>query len=104
MSDDETTLTFVTESLPRFKVGENYEVWLQVDGGVPPITFELEEGEFPAGIGLSSEGMVYGLPLEQDTGDSTVFITASDSTGASDTQAFDCEVHQHEVDDEDEGS
>lgn len=105
MSDDETTLTFVTESLPRFVAGEPYEQWLEVDGATEPITFEIESGQFPSGISLSSEGMVYGEPLTQDTGDTTVFITASDATGASQTQAFDCEVKglKGEGDDDGEG-
>ena len=102
MSDDETTLTFVTEDLPAFIVDEYYEQWLEVDGATEPVTFEIEDGQFPAGIGLSSEGMVYGMPLEQDSGDTTVFITASDATTASQTQAFDCEVRKHQPKDEDD--
>lgn len=103
MSDDESTLTFVTESLPEFKVGEPYEQWLVVDGATEPVTFEIESGQFPAGVSLSSEGMVYGEPFEQDSGDTTVFITVSDATGASETQAFDCEVKGLKGDDAGEG-
>lgn len=104
MSDDASTLTFVTEDLPEFVPGEPYEQWLVVDGATEPVTFEIESGQFPSGISLSSEGMVYGEPFEQDTGDTTVFVTASDATGASETQAFDCEVKKLKGEGEDEGS
>ncbi len=89
MADDDT-LTLLTEDLPAFYDTEPYEQWLETSGGTEPITFEIESGEFPSGIGLSSEGMVYGTPVNA-TGDTTVFITVSDATF---TQAFDCEVHE----------
>ena len=84
-------LMFQTESLPGFTIDEPYELWLQLDGATQPVTFEIESGEFPAGIGLSSQGYVSGIPLPEAEG-TTVFITVSDATGASETQAFDCEV------------
>lgn len=103
MSDDETTLTFVTEDLPEFIVGEPYEQWLVVDGATEPVTFEIESGEFPSGISLSSEGMVYGTPFTQDSGDTTVFITVSDATTATLTQAFDCQVKGLKGEGDDDG-
>lgn len=90
MSDDETTLTFVTEDLPEFRVGEAYEQQLEMDGGMAPYSFEIESGEFPSGIYLTSDGMVSGTP--SDSGDTTVFITGTDDEGNNQTQAFDCEV------------
>jgi hypothetical protein len=86
-------LMFQTEGLPEFTFDVPYELWLQVDGATQPVSFVIESGQFPAGIGLSSEGYVSGIPLAgaQDT---TVFITVSDATGASETQAFDCEVSE----------
>jgi len=92
MADTESTLAFVNEDLPHFTVDVPYELWLQAYGGTEPITFEIESGEFPSGISLSSEGYVSGLPLE-GAEDTTVFITVSDATSASTTQAFDCQVH-----------
>ncbi len=70
MSDETLPLTFITESLTEFRVGE-----------------------FPPGI-MFGQGIVYGVPLTKDNTDTTVFITVSDATGASETQAFDCQVHQ----------
>jgi large repetitive protein len=101
MSDDISTLTFMTESLPRFTVGEDYDQILQVEGGFAPVTFAIESGEFPDGIQLSSWGVVAGTPTD-DSGDTTVFITATDGTGANITQAFECEVRpaKHDQDEE----
>ena len=102
MSDETSPITFITESLPEFIVGEEYEQAIEVEGGVPPLGWEIESGEFPPGIDFG-QGIVFGVPLEQDDADTTVFITVSDATGASETQAFDCEVHQHKYDSESEG-
>lgn len=91
-------LMFQTEGLPEFIVDEPYELWLQVDGATQPVSFVIESGQFPAGIGLSSEGYVSGIPLPDDAQDTTVFITVSDATGASETQAFDCQVSEPDGD------
>src|SRR4029077_3278024 len=93
MSDETSPITFITESLPEFIVGEEYEQAIEVEGGVPPLAWEIESGEFPPGIDFG-QGIVYGVPFTQDDSDTTVFITVRDATGASETQAFDCEVHQ----------
>jgi hypothetical protein len=97
MSDETEPITFITESLPAFIVDEDYDQLIEVQGGVPPLAWEIESGEFPPGINFG-QGIVYGLPLEQDDSDTTVFITVSDATGASETQAFDCQV-RHTRDD-----
>ena len=103
MSDNDSTLTFLTEDLPDFVVGEDYDQIIYVEGGFAPYTFAIESGEFPDGIQLSTNGVVAGIPTD-DSGDTTVFITATDGTGANVTQAFDCEVRKsgHDEDDESE--
>ena|ERR1043165_2853237 len=85
------TLTFLTEDLPVFTVGEDYDEIVYAEGGSAPITFAIESGELPAGIQLSTNGVVAGTPTD-DSGDTTVFITAADANGANVTQAFDCQV------------
>jgi len=103
MSDNDSTLTFLTEDLPGFVVGEDYDQIIYVEGGFAPYTFAIESGEFPDGIQLSTNGVVAGIPTD-DSGDTTVFITATDGTGANVTQAFDCEVRKsgHDEDDQSE--
>ena len=101
MSDNDSTLTFLTEDLPDFVVGQDYDEIIYVEGGFAPYTFAIESGEFPDGIQLSTNGVVAGIPTD-DSGDTTVFITATDGTGANVTQAFDCEVRKSGDDEDDE--
>jgi hypothetical protein len=103
MGDDNSTLTFLTESLPEFTIGEYYDQTVYVEGGFAPYTFAIESGEFPDGIQMSTNGVVAGTPT--DSGDTTVFITATDGTGVNETQAFECEVlkAKHDEDEESDG-
>ena len=103
MGDDNSTLTFFTESLPEFTVGRDYDQIVYVEGGFAPYTFSIESGELPDGIQLSTNGVVAGVPTE-DSGDTTVFITATDGTGVRVTQAFDCEVRKARHDDDESAS
>ena len=88
---DNSTLTFVTESLSMFTVGAPFDQTLETAGGYGAVTFTIQSGEFPDGIQLSSQGVINGTPTD-DRGDTTVFITATDESGAHLTQAFDCQV------------
>jgi hypothetical protein len=83
-------LTFQTESLPAFTVGQAYDFDIQAVGGTPPYQFQLTQGSLPAGIGISSNGKVSGAP--SDATGTTAFIELSDSAGGQVTQAFDCQV------------
>jgi hypothetical protein len=83
-------LTFQTESLPAFTVGQAYDFDIEAVGGTPPYQFQLTQGSLPAGIGLSSNGKVSGTPT--DAVGTTAFIELSDSAAGSVTQAFDCQV------------
>lgn len=73
MGDDNSTLTFFTESLPGFTVGEDYDQIVYVEGGFAPYTFSIESGELPDGIQLSTNGVVAGTPTD-DSGDTTASL------------------------------
>ncbi|MFN2491530.1 MAG: putative Ig domain-containing protein [Pyrinomonadaceae bacterium] len=89
--EDTSTLTFVTESLPPFFVGETAQVDIQVVGGTPPYTFEITEGTLPNGLNFSNQGRISGTPT--DSNDSTtVSVKATDNQGDYLTQAFDVQV------------
>ena len=90
MTKNESTLTFITESLPAFEVGQEYSEWLQVSGGTQPYAFEVVQGTLPAGIEVTSLGTVNGVPTE--AGDTTFWVKVTDSAGAHVTQAFDAQV------------
>ena len=86
----QSSLTFITESLPAMEVGEEYAEWLEVSGGTPPYSFAVTQGTLPAGIEVTPLGTVNGVPSEP--GDTTFFVKVTDSVGANVTQAFDAQV------------
>ena len=90
MSQYQSTLTFITESLTAFTVGAPYDFDLEASGGTPPYTFALTQGELPDGIAISSAGKISGTPTQ--AGDTTAFVKLSDAESSHLTQAFDCQV------------
>jgi len=92
MTKKQSTLTFITESLPTFTLGEPEQVDLEVSGGTAPYTFEITEGELPDGLNLSEGGRISGSVTE-NVG-TTVFIKATDDADSSLTQAFDVQVSE----------
>lgn len=83
---DCSTLTFQTESLPEFHLGEAAHFDIQAVGGTPPYTFTIYSGAFPAGLHMNSKGKIRGTPTE--LADTTVFVTLTDANGCNLTQAF----------------
>jgi putative Ig domain-containing protein len=90
MTKKQSTLTFITESLPAFTVGESQQVDLEASGGKPPYSFEITEGELPEGFNCSQGGRISGIVTE--SAGTTVFIKVTDDVGSSLTQAFDVQV------------
>lgn len=88
--DTESTLTFLTESLPEFKVGKEYQELVQVVGGTPPYQFAYVEGNWPTGIDFFPNGEIAGVPEAGE--DTTVFVQVTDGDGNTETQAFDCHL------------
>jgi hypothetical protein len=89
---EQSTLTFITESLPAFTVGEPQQVELEVSGGTPPYYFEITQGELRESLDLSEEGTISGTVT--DVNSTTVFIKVTDDAGTSLTQAFDVQVSE----------
>lgn len=87
---ENSTLTFITESLPEMEVGQEYAEWLQVSGGTPPYSFQVTQGTLPPGIQVTSEGTVNGVPTQ--AGATTFFVEVTDNAGSNLTQAFAAEV------------
>lgn len=79
-------LTYWTESLPDFQLNTFGSVSLDVCCGTPPYTFTITSGTLPAGLSLSSSGVISGTPTA--LADTTVYIKVSDSGGCDLTQAF----------------
>jgi putative Ig domain-containing protein len=86
MAPTQSSLTFITESLPDFPVGVPKQVVLEVSGGTPPYRFEITQGTLPRALRLSIRGRISGVARRE--ADTTVFIKVTDKAGASLTQAF----------------
>jgi hypothetical protein len=89
---DCSTLTFLTESLPGFFVGQPANFQIEAIGGTPPYHFELVDGTLPAGLHLNSNGKITGKPTA--VADTTIFVQLTDSAGCTLTQAFAVRVDQ----------
>ena len=87
----QSTLTFITEGLPGFTVGQPYDFDLQATGGTPPYNFAIAQGALPAGANLSSAGKISGTPTQAEG--TTVFVKLTDANGDHVTQAFDCQIN-----------
>jgi uncharacterized repeat protein (TIGR03803 family) len=73
-------------SLPAETVGASYSQTLTANGGTAPYTFAVTAGSLPAGLTLSSGGVLSGTPTA--AGSSSFTVTATDSTGAAGSQAY----------------
>ncbi|HEX5235127.1 MAG TPA: putative Ig domain-containing protein [Silvibacterium sp.] len=68
-------------------VGTAYSETISAQGGTSPFTFALQSGSsLPAGLSLSSAGVISGTPTAAGTTTFTVVVT--DANGNSGTQAF----------------
>ncbi len=79
-------LDFLTESLPDFQRNSTVNFQIQVCCGTPAYTFTLYSGTMPAGLTLSSTGLISGVPTTDI--DTTIFVTVTDSAGCHVTEAY----------------
>ena len=75
-----TAPAIATATLPEAKVGQAYSQTLTATGSTP-ITWSVTSGSLPAGLSLSSGGVVSGTPTAQEV--KTFTITATNSAGSS---------------------
>jgi len=80
------TIYVASLALPSATVGSTYSQTLVVFGGSTPYRFTLVEGALPAGMKLSPDGVLGGVPATAGTYLFTVGIT--DANGVSITQSF----------------
>ncbi len=81
-----STLTFLTESLPDFHLGQFANFKIQAIGGTPPYNFQITSGSLPPFLFLLPNGRIIGLPIV--VADTTIFVKLTDSMGCTLTQAF----------------
>ncbi len=70
-------LTIVSSSFPGATVGTSYTANLIVTGGITPYTWTIASGSLPAGLALSSGGVISGTPTSAGTSSFTVSVSDS---------------------------
>jgi hypothetical protein len=81
-------LAVTTTSLTAGSVNVPYSGSLTASGGVPPYTWSVSAGSLPAGLTLSTSGVISGTPTTQGTSTFTVQVTDSQTTPATATAAL----------------
>jgi hypothetical protein len=72
-------LTVATKDLPSAIIGTPYRASLTAAGGTAPDSWGLSAGALPAGLSLSSGGIITGTPSEQGSSSFTVQVVDSTS-------------------------
>jgi hypothetical protein len=72
-------LAITTASLPAGTIGTAYSQTLQATGGVPSYKWSITAGSLPAGLTLSSAGVISGTPSGTSTTTSNFTVTVTDS-------------------------
>jgi hypothetical protein len=78
-------LSISTSALPSASVGSTYDQILQAVGGTAPYVWSITSGQLPAGLVLSANGAISGLP--NSAGSFTFTTSVSDSSSPVQTQS-----------------
>ena len=79
------TVTITTTSLPNGVVNAPYNATLTASGGVAPYTWTVTQGSLPAGLSLSSSGVISGTPTGTGTSNFTVQVADSENPSSTAT-------------------
>ena len=74
------------QTLPNGAMGQSYSTTLAASGGAAPYKWQLVNGTLPAGLTLSTGGVLAGTP--STAGAAALLIQATDTTGAVATASF----------------
>jgi hypothetical protein len=85
------TMTISPATLTNGVVGTAYTASLTVSGGSAPYTWSVASGSLPAGLSMSSSGLISGTPTQATTASFTV--QAVDSFNCSSTQIYTLSVN-----------
>lgn len=83
-------LAIVTSTLPDAVQSQPYTATLQATGGSPPYSWLVSAGALPAGLALSSDGVITGTPTVPGTYDFTIRV--ADAASRTTFQAFNLSV------------
>jgi len=85
-------LAIQTSSLPGATRGMAYSTSLQAQGGTPPYDWSVISGDLPAGVSLSSGGILNGTPVASGSFNFSVQVTDASSPALSDTRSLSLDV------------
>lgn len=89
-----SSLTITSAALPTARTGQPYSSLIFASGGREPYTFVLSSGStLPAGLSLSSSGVLSGTPTADSIGNFVVFVT--DSFGITAQRTFSLSVNNN---------
>jgi hypothetical protein len=86
-----TQTTITTAALPNGKVGNAYSKTMAANNGTSPYTWTVTSGALPAGLSLSSAGVISGTPTTAGT--VSVTIQATDANAVTDAQMYSLNVN-----------
>ncbi len=75
-----TALSITTSSLPTGTEQQSYQARMQAIGGLAPYHWKVSGGALPAGLNLSSGGMISGTPSTAGLADFSVSVTDTEAT------------------------
>ena len=67
-------------TLPEAKAGSDYSYQFQAEGGLPPLSWRVKQGDLPAGIRLDASGILHGKPAQARREPYSFVIEVSDSS------------------------
>lgn len=80
-----TPLSVSTATLLNATINQNYNTTLQAIGGLPPYTWSITSGSLPAGLSLSSSGVISGKATALGASTFTIQVADSEPTPATAT-------------------
>jgi hypothetical protein len=82
------SVQIISSSVPSGQVGALYSATLAAAGGTTPYSWNISSGALPAGLTLSSTGIISGTPTEAGTFGISVEVTDSGSPASSASANF----------------
>lgn len=82
------SLAIASATLPSGQVGAAYSATLSASGGTPAYTWSISSGSLPAGLTLTSSGLLSGTPTASGSATFTLLVTDSGAPAQSAEQTF----------------
>jgi hypothetical protein len=80
-----------THNLPNGTVGSSYSKQFHAEGGTDPLTWSVISGTLPAGLALSSDGLLSGTPTTATS--STFTVQVQDANSNTNAKSFDLTIN-----------